>query len=112
VQIIHSNGEFAPQDVVKTIEFLRGLEKNSQIHDFSYFHRYFYYRELLQIQIPFDHDLKVIRNNKLGFKGIQEFSIGMKLCGIYLYNKDLKLWKLRNYIIFFMENQKLRLLKE
>jgi len=77
--------------LLKQLNFSEELEKNSQIQDFSYFLRYFYYRELLtaQIPIPFENDLKVIRNNKLGFKGIQEFSIGIKISGFHLYNKDL-----------------------
>ena len=77
--------------LLKQLNFSEDLEKNPQIQDYSHFLRFFYYREILnaQIPVPFENDLKVIRNNKLGFKGIQEFSIGMKLSGFLMYNKDL-----------------------
>lgn len=52
--------------------------------------RFLYYREVLTSPIP---ELKVLRNNKLGFKGIKDFSLGPKLSAFHLYNKDLLLFK-------------------
>ena len=90
-QLLNEMGNLHIKMLLKQLNFSEELEKNSEIQEYSHFLRFFYYRELLnaQLSIPLDPDLKVIRNNKLGFKGIKEFSIGLKFSGFLLYNKDL-----------------------